>query len=100
MAEIKITVKKDKGINVTSKTGDAVNVSQEKETIDTSIKKETPVVAEQKKEEIKVEQKKIEILHSSNHALLENLEFEKSGHIGFQKQLEYDEDLKCYLVET
>ena len=71
MADIKVTIKKDTGVNITSRT-------------------DVPVI---------VEQKIIDILHS-NHALLKNLEFEKSGHIGFQKQLEYDEDLKCYLVET
>jgi hypothetical protein len=36
---------------------------------------------------------------TTNHALLSNLDFDNSGHIGFQKKLIYDPSYKAYLVE-
>jgi len=37
---------------------------------------------------------------SNDHSLLSNLDFESSGHIGFQKELIYDVALKCYLISS
>jgi hypothetical protein len=36
---------------------------------------------------------------TTDHALLSNLDFDNSGHIGFQKKMIYDPDYKTYLVE-
>lgn len=35
----------------------------------------------------------------SDHALLTHLNYELSGHIGFQKQLVYSADFKCFEIE-
>lgn len=37
---------------------------------------------------------------SFNHAELQNLDYNNSGHTGFQKKLIYDSDYKCYLVSN
>ena len=34
------------------------------------------------------------------HSNLEELDYESSGHTGFQKELVYDGDLKCYLIDN
>jgi len=49
-------------------------------------------------EEITVEQNQVDVIHSSNHASLNNLDYENSGHSGFQKELQFDEKYKCYLI--
>ncbi len=36
---------------------------------------------------------------SQNHNELKNLDYSESKHTGFQKELVWDEKLKCYLVE-
>jgi hypothetical protein len=36
---------------------------------------------------------------TTNHALLTNLDYNNAGHIGFQKQLVYVPDFKCYEIE-
>lgn len=36
---------------------------------------------------------------SINHAELTNLDFDNSGHIGFQKKLIYDSQLKVYIIK-
>ena len=36
---------------------------------------------------------------TTDHALLSNLDFDNSGHIGFQKKLIYDPSYKAYFVE-
>jgi len=36
---------------------------------------------------------------TTDHALLSNLDYANSGHIGFQKKMIYDPDYKTYLVE-
>ncbi len=36
---------------------------------------------------------------NTDHALLTNLGYEESNHVGFQKQLTYVEAYKCYEVE-
>jgi len=35
----------------------------------------------------------------TDHSLLENLDYENSGHTGFQKKLEYDCDFKAYEIK-
>lgn len=36
---------------------------------------------------------------TTDHSLLTNLGFSESGHVGFQKQLVYSSDFKCYEIE-
>jgi len=38
-------------------------------------------------------------ISNSNHASLYNLDYDNAGHIGFQKQLIYDLDLKVFIID-
>lgn len=36
---------------------------------------------------------------TNDHSLLQNLDYESSGHSGFQKAMTWDEDFKAYLID-
>jgi len=37
--------------------------------------------------------------YTNNHAALSNLDYSASGHQGFQKELEWDDNYKTYLID-
>jgi len=67
--------------------------------VEVTVSQAQPVNITAVSEEITVEQNQIAIVQSTNHSLLSHLGYAESGHTGFQKELDYDDWYKCYLIE-